>query len=90
MYKRPAPLLTSSRKYDSCNLLKQGLWPADVVPEDVGIAGTGGDVVDNYVGVRGDGALGRDAAAEVEEEELGDLVSAAPAYRVGSVGCEGL
>ena len=82
MHNRPASLLSSSRNQHDCNLLKQGQQPVDVVTEEVGIAGTGGEVIDDYIGVRGDGALGRDAADGVEEEELGDFVSVEAALRV--------
>lgn len=90
MHKRPASLLSSSRNQRDCNLLNQGLQPVDVVTEDVRIAGTGGVVIDDYVGVRGDGALGRHVADGVEEEELGDFVSVVAALRVSEVGGEGL
>lgn len=75
MHNRPASLLSSSRNQLDRNLHNQSLQPVYVVTEDVSSAGTGGVVIDDYVGVRGDGALGRDAADDVEEEELGDFVS---------------
>lgn len=58
------------------DLLNEGLKPADIVSEDVTLASTGCEIIDDNVGFFGDWALGSDATNRIEQEKFRNLVSA--------------
>ena len=66
MYKSAAADLGCASDHGNRGLLEQGLKPANIVSEDVALASTGCEVIDDNVGLVGDWALCSDAANRIE------------------------